>query len=455
MFRDTAIPFPEDKMVLGRDLGPAIDIGPAMSRKILKENGQVVIRSTVRSLNEDELMSEDKKAKRKAFDENVHKVLGDAFRPEDFKDDPDMSDIDTPTYEAYEDDADGACEYIPDIDDADPDTHDRYVGAEVQMSIGDKVMSGKVQRRKREADGSLKGTAHPNPILDTRTYEVEFPDGQVAEYSANAIAENMYTQCDTEGNQYLLLDEIVDWQRDDSAIKSEDKYVYSRNGNRHYRKTTRGWKLCAKWRDGTTSWERLADLKESYPIEVAEFAVAHDIHDEAAFAWWVPYVLAKRKRIIAAVNRRYHKRTHKYWIEIPKTFDDCVRIDKQNNNTLWQDAVRQEMMKVQVAFRKLEGDEAIPPTYQEIRCHMVFDVKMEDFRRKARFVAGGHMTEAPASNTYASVVSRESVRIALTLAALNDLEVKTADIENAYLTAPVAEKIWCVLGPKFGANAGK
>jgi hypothetical protein len=65
------------------------------------------------------------------------------------------------------------------------------------------------------------------------------------------------------------------------------------------------------------------------------------------------------------------------------------------------------------------------------------------------------MNETPPTNTYASVVSRESVCIALTLAALNDLEVMTADIKNAYLTAPVLEKIWCVLGPEFGANAGK
>jgi hypothetical protein len=57
--------------------------------------------------------------------------------------------------------------------------------------------------------------------------------------------------------------------------------------------------------------------------------------------------------------------------------------------------------------------------------------------------------------TYASVASRESVRIALTLAALNDLEVKTADIENAYLTSPIGEKIWCTLGPEFGGDAGK
>ncbi len=73
---------------------------------------------------------------------------------------------------------------------------------------------------------------HPNPILDSCMYEVEFSDGQVAEYSVNVIAENMYTQCDTEGNQYLHLDEIIDWQKDESqAIKLENKFVHSRNGN--------------------------------------------------------------------------------------------------------------------------------------------------------------------------------------------------------------------------------
>ena len=145
---------------------------------------------------------------------------------------------------------------------------------------------------------------------------------------------------------------------------------------------------------------------------------------------------------------------NKFGIEIPKTFDECARLDKANGNTLWQDAVRDEMKKVYIAFRKLNPGEVVPPTYQQIRCHLIFDVKMEDFRRKARYVAGGHMTKAPKTLMYASLVSRESVRIALTLAALNDLNVKTADIENAYLTAPVSEKIWCVLGPEFGDDAG-
>jgi hypothetical protein len=52
-----------------------------------------------------------------------------------------------------------------------------------------------------------------------------------------------------------------------------------------------------------TSWHQLADLKESNPIEVAEFAIAHKIHYEPAFIWWVPYMLAKCKQIVAAVNK--------------------------------------------------------------------------------------------------------------------------------------------------------
>jgi hypothetical protein len=86
------------------------------------------------------------------------------------------------------------------------------------------------------------------------------------------------------------------------------------------------------------------------------------------------------------------------------------------------------MKNVRIAFQILNDDDDIPPTYQEIRCHMIFDVKMEDFRRKARFVAGVHTTDTPHAMTYARVVLRESFRIDLTLAALNDLDVKMADI---------------------------
>ena len=121
-------------------------------------------------------------------------------------------------------------------------------------------------------------------------------------------------------------------------------------------------------------------------------------------------------------------------------------------------AIDKEMKKAIPAFEKPDditcedtrnGTALIE--YQEINCHMVFDVKMDgSFTRKARFVAGGHTTEPPATATYSSVVTRESVRIAFLVAALNDLEIKCCNILNAYLNAPCLEQIWTQAGREFG-----
>ena len=113
------------------------------------------------------------------------------------------------------------------------------------------------------------------------------------------------------------------------------------------------------------------------------------------------------------------------------------------------------MKNVRVAFQILDENEEVPIGYKFIRCHMIIYVKMEDFLRKSRLLAGGHMTDTPAAITYASVVSRESVRLALMLAALNALEVKCGDVMNAYITTPITEKVWTILGPEFRADQGK
>jgi hypothetical protein len=194
------------------------------------------------------------------------------------------------------------------------------------------------------------------------------------------------------------------------------------------RKTTKGWNLCVEWKYGTTSWDRLVDVKESNTVEVSEYAAAKSLLNTPSFVSWYPYVLKKRSRIIAAVTKRYHKWIHKFGIEVHKIWDDCVRLDKENDNTLCQDEVRKETKNFRITFKIINGEESVPPTYQEISCHMICDVKMEDFRRKARFVADGHTTDTPHAMTYASVVSSESVRVALTLADLNYLDVKMSEI---------------------------
>ena len=66
---------------------------------------------------------------------------------------------------------------------------------------------------------------------------------------------------------------------------------------------------------------------------------------------------------------------------------------------------------------------------------------MEDFRRKDRLVAGGHVTEALVTITYVRVVLRETVSIDLIFASLNEFPIKVAETHNAYITFTVTEKI--------------
>ena len=87
--------------------------------------------------------------------------------------------------------------------------------------------------------------------------------------------------------------------------------------------------------------------------------------------------------------------------------------------------------------------------------HIIFDVK-RDFTRKACWVKDCHKTPTPELSTYAGVVSRESVRIALTYAALNGIDVMAANIKNAHLQAPSSEKHYVICGLEFGIeNVGK
>ncbi len=84
-----------------------------------------------------------------------------------------------------------------------------------------------------------------------------------------------------------FLDEIVDHRCTDSAIKLADQKVVRANGKTYLRRSTIGWQLCCQWKDDSTSWTDLADLKESHPVEVAEYAKIIGIDHEPAFNWWL------------------------------------------------------------------------------------------------------------------------------------------------------------------------
>ena len=130
---------------------------------------------------------------------------------------------------------------------------------------------------------------------------------------------------------------------------------------------------------------------------------------------------------------------------------------EDNRNNLSWDAKCKEMNNIRPDFDFWEKDVSeLPPGYQKITCHMIFDVKMgKYFRIKARCVADGNNTKTPEAITYSSVVYRLSVRIVLTRAALNGLDMLVCDIHNAYLTADCRDRVWVVSMTGFESKAGK
>jgi hypothetical protein len=138
---------------------------------------------------------------------------------------------------------------MPELDEVDPETYDAYIQAHVQLPVGDQLSLGTVFRRKRDKDGNPVGRHNNNPILDTRVYEVEFSDGQVLEYAANLIAENMYSEVDDEGHHQVMFDEITNHKSDKSAVLPDDGWTIL-NGNKHRRIIPKGWKLCGCRNEG-------------------------------------------------------------------------------------------------------------------------------------------------------------------------------------------------------------
>ena len=130
------------------------------------------------------------------------------------------------------------------------------------------------------------------------------------------------------------------------VLGKEDAFIIMKNGVKQRRETTQGWKLLCQWKDGSTNWVALKDMKHSYPVRVAEYAISNRIADEPAFCWWVHNTVKRRDRIIAKVASKYWQRTHRYGIRNPKTVKEAIAIDKENGNTLWWDAICKEMTNV-------------------------------------------------------------------------------------------------------------
>ncbi|KAI2490433.1 Reverse transcriptase (RNA-dependent DNA polymerase) [Fragilaria crotonensis] len=297
---------------------------------ILPASCKVLARSTVSALTEDDIANPVVQSRIVELDEEVKSRIGDSLKDEELE--PELTglypevpdDIFLPDHDMDFDPAEPEAS-APEADNYTPEAYDEYLTAEVLLPNMGTVTKAKVIGRKRDADG--------NPM----------------------------------GRRNIILY----WTLDGSAVTKDDGMEVGRNGILRPRRTTKGWKLLISWKDGTSSWVPLKDIKESNPVEVAEYALANKILEEPAFAWWARHTLRKRDRIIRKVKSRYWARTHS---------TESVYLN--------------------------------PSAKHSIR----------------------------------------SIRIAFLIAALNDLDILSADISGAYLNANAAEKVYTIAGKEFGSD---
>ena len=203
--------------------------------------------------------------------------------------------------------------------------------------------------------------------------------------------------------------------------------------------------------NGDVAWEPMKELKECDPLTLAKYT--HDKKIVTLPGWkWAKRYKRNPKRFVQLAKifkatKKAARKKYKFGIEVPQDVEHTFCLDKQNGNNFWAEAISKEVGEVDdlKTFIKHDSLETIPKDHMFIPVHYVFDVKY-DGRRKARLVAGGHLTSPDTSEIHSVVVSIEHVRLALLLADLNDMEVIAADVGNAFLNGKTREKLYTIGG---------
>ena len=220
------------------------------------------------------------------------------------------------------------------------------------------------------------------------------------------------------------------------------------------------YNVMVEWESGEVTYEPLTLISKDDPITCAVYAKKHDLLDTTGWKHLKRYAKTS-KRLIRAVKQSRIRQVrasvrYQHGFQVPKDYNDAMRLDKENGNTHWQDAMDLELTQIHEykVFKDTgkakfhNGKVVTPDGFQKIRVHFVYAVK-HDGRFKARLVADGHLTKEPVESIYSGVVSLRSLRMIVFLSQLNNLEIWGADVGNAYLEAYTDEKLCIMAGPEF------
>ena len=226
---------------LGRWLGVSHRVGSLMSYWLLTDKCKVISRTTVQRVTNLEMQEDVNKSRAQVFDQAIHERIDDSahYIIDSGKNEPkDWTTHLLDTDDDFHDEFNNVISH-PEVKEADesfmPEVMgDTYVNMELALPQGDtfEPRYTRVTKRLRDANGIPIGTAHDNPILDTRMYEVEFMDGEKSSLSANYIAENLFGQIYDDGNRQVLLNEIIDHHTTGRQVMQQDVFIMAKNGVR-------------------------------------------------------------------------------------------------------------------------------------------------------------------------------------------------------------------------------
>ena len=220
------------------------------------------------------------------------------------------------------------------------------------------------------------------------------------------------------------------------------------------------YNVMVEWESGEVTYEPLTLISKDDPLTCAVYAKKHDLLDTTGGKHLKRYAKTS-KRLIRAVKQSRIRQVrasarYQHGYQVPEDYNDAMRLDKENGNTHWQDAMDLELTQIHEykVFKDTgkakfhNGKVVTPDGFQKIRVHFVYAVK-HDGRFKARLVADGHLTKEPVESIYSGVVSLRCLRMVVFLSQLNNLEIWGADVGNAYLEAYTDEKLCIMAGPEF------
>jgi hypothetical protein len=227
-------------------------------------SGVPIARTTVQTIPKPELESEDIMNMLAIYDKEISEKLTVRNEANDFKlyrEDEDPEEID----EEQEPVDPNAMAIV--IDEIENDAYDELLLVEPMLQRDNQLVRARIIGIKCDENGNPIGHFDKNPVLNSRIYLAEFPDGHVQELSANTIVEAIYNNIDDEGHTEQMFHDIIGHRFDSTALTKEELQNIQKarqEGNRSDCKricTLKGWEICISWQDASTSWHSLSDIK--------------------------------------------------------------------------------------------------------------------------------------------------------------------------------------------------